>query len=768
MFKRILAAILCTCTLAIALASCNFSGSHNESAPDITQNKEDNEISCEEALDIAKEYWKIYDIEENGYLVIEADNKDAPETVYVFALKRLVEIEDISHYSTVDEVWVDRATGEATPPYDAKPGLMFDYDEVLWCYKYAVDYYNYGDHDTVDDVIDRFNIHYGKGFLNETEKEWFADIATSGYILYPGKNGDHRFENNNACGYAKKDLNGDGTAELVLLNSDYTVVALFSMHENRPILLQSFSDRAKGLIDKNGYIHICVSNGADTKSLTIRKISDDGGSLEPLFEYGLDGHEFVDGVAVTKYYKTEKGTKKYITEEEYNTIDGQYKEYLENKSGVEVTKSSSGLQFKPLFASMLTFSSYENILDSLRFMTSMYNYYKIGEAEREDFEYRYDLSTEENREMYEKLDDLVSTWYPPALGASFPAEDAFAYAIKDLNGDGVDELILIEGERYRSFAVMTEIGGKIVFDNSYSWETPSGETAQKLAYWINTVGLDLKPLFAESEAFDLGAIRRKAIYEFDRSLTGMPFSDVWVPMDEEHISLMDYVAMTPSGKKPLSEIEDIKFAFIDMNSDTVDELIIDCGEILILHFSYASVHLQPLSIDQAYKLNTNGSFMWKSMEEKQEYGERRITSWNGNGYYSTEELWKIVNDGEPNAEYYIGGEQVTEVELQKYFAENHRTPVEFFPLDELWGDMLSPLEAIEVGREYWKECFAEEDLDVVLGFRSKYYNEKLGDAPESVYIVQLVKYDSRHNPTCVGEIWVDKATGETNPPYGMK
>lgn len=642
----------------------------------------------------------------------------------------------------------------------------FDYEDVLSCYKYAVDYYNYNANDTVDDVIARFYMHYGNSFLNDTEKKLFADIATAGYILYPGKSGEYRFENNNACGYARGDLNRDGTEELVLLNSDYTVVAILSMHEMRPILLQSFSNRANALIDKNGYIHINGSGGADVKSLSIFKISEGGGRLESLFEYGLDGHEFKDGVAVIKYYKTEKGAKTYISEEEYANIDRQYKDYLENKDGNEVTKTSSGLQFKPLFASELTFSSYESILDSLRFMTSMHNYYKIGEAEREDFECRYDLSTKENREMYEILSSLVDSYYPPALAASSPRENAFAYGIKDLNGDGVDELVLIEGERHQAFAVFTKKDGKIIIDNSYSFDVPSGEISAKLAYWINTVSLDLKPLFAQSAAFDLDCIRRSAMYELSCALAGK--SSVWVPIENKSVLLMDYEASTPSGRLPLSEIKDIGFAFVDMNGDTVDELVIDCGELIVLHVSNSQICFHPFSIDQAYKLNTDGSFAWKNTGVDFEYGESRITSFGHGGYYGAEVLWKIVNDGEPNTEYYIGDKQVSKEELQSYFEENKKTPVEFLPIDELWGDAMSPIDAIDAGKEYWKDRIANEDLDVNMVFRSKYYDEKIGDAPESIYVVQLVKYDSRHNPNFVAEIWIDKLTGEIRQPYETK
>ena len=224
--KKIITFLLCL-NIVLSAAACakvdRPDNINDSSLPSISESEpieseseptDNSEISTEEALDIAKEYWGKFEIEKNGHMVYEIVRDSAPDSVYVFVIKHLVDMGDESiYYSTFDEVWVDKITGEATPPYDTKPGLMFDYDEVLWCYKYAVEYYNLDSYKIIDNLIDRFIHIYGKFFLNETEKEWFIKIATSGYILHPGRYVDHRLENNNARGYAKKDLNGDGVDE---------------------------------------------------------------------------------------------------------------------------------------------------------------------------------------------------------------------------------------------------------------------------------------------------------------------------------------------------------------------------------------------------------------------------------------------------------------------------------------------------------------------------------------------------------------------------
>ena len=50
----------------------------------------------------------------------------------------------------------------------------------------------------------------------------------------------------------------------------------------------------------------------------------------------------------------------------------------------------------------------------------------------------------------------------------------------------------------------------------------------------------------------------------------------------------------------------------------------------------------------------------------------------------TKEVWSIVKDGEPDAEYYIEGKRVTREEILKYFEDNPKTKVEFLPLEVSW------------------------------------------------------------------------------------
>lgn len=394
-------------------------------------------LSAQEALEIAKNYWS--QLSSDGYVIAEVNTDRAPDSVYVFVLKHLVYIGENHHYSTVDEVWIDRASGEAKPPYDFNRGLFCDYDTILSIYTVAVTYFSPESANLWDSL--KIIKGFGNGFKDDKEKEQFEDVVFSSYKLFPGKGSDQYSFYKGAVGYDKKDLNGDGIEELVLLNGDYSIVALFSTVDGQPVLLDNYTEHRICQIDGKGLIHAVACGDADGRQGAVYKIAEGGRCLEELFGFGIDGHTLIGETLTTNYYKVENGSKQYIGKDEYNSIVTRYHEYLENKTATEVNKTLSPLQFHPLDGELHKFSRYEDILSTVKEMTHMYNYYKAAEFTREGTEWLYDLSTDENRKMYELLDGLVSTYYPPALEWSSQATDAFAYAINDLDGDGTDEVI---------------------------------------------------------------------------------------------------------------------------------------------------------------------------------------------------------------------------------------------------------------------------------------------------------------------------------------
>jgi hypothetical protein len=68
-----------------------------------------NKISRYEAITIAENYWKSYNIEENGYHVERAVNRWAPDSVYVMVIH--------DYDSTFDEIWIDKNRGQTIIPF---------------------------------------------------------------------------------------------------------------------------------------------------------------------------------------------------------------------------------------------------------------------------------------------------------------------------------------------------------------------------------------------------------------------------------------------------------------------------------------------------------------------------------------------------------------------------------------------------------------------------------------------------------------------------
>ena len=235
---------------------------------------------------------------------------------------------------------------------------------------------------------------------------------------------------------------------------------------------------------------------------------------------------------------------------------------------------------------------------------------------------------------------------------------------------------------------------------------------------------------------------------------GYTEADIAMEMYEETLSDLAYYP-TPYSGIPLCECENLGYAYVDLDGDSVNEFVIDCGDTLILRYYEGKVHIYEFTFRSLYYLKTDGSYYWNHTGLDFEYGEKQIY-FEGSSL-KTKELCRIVNDGESNAEYYLEGKQVTQEEILKYFEDNSKTSIEFAPLEVSWQNKISRSDAIELAEIYW------ESLDIVEnGYRVAIgYNQS---APASVYVVILQRYVIDYYST-LDEIWIDKSTGEAIIPY---
>ena len=228
---------------------------------------------------------------------------------------------------------------------------------------------------------------------------------------------------------------------------------------------------------------------------------------------------------------------------------------------------------------------------------------------------------------------------------------------------------------------------------------------------------------------------------------------------ETDIQEYSYLAncKTPYNRIPLADCEQLKYAYTDMDNDSINELVIDCGDTLLLRYYEGTVCLYSFTFRSLYYLNTDGSYSWNYTGQDFEYGEKQI--YFEGAELKAKELYRIVNDGEPNAEYYVEGKPVTQEELQKYIKDNPKNQLVFLPLEVSWQNKISQSEAIELAEKYW------ESFDI----KENEYLVAIGDnqhAPSSVHVVIIRWYVIDHYST-FDEIWIDKNTGEVIIPYDI-
>ena len=180
---------------------------------------------------------------------------------------------------------------------------------------------------------------YDEGMIFQTEADFVLyNKLFAAYFLVP--------ENKSATvGYAKKDLNGDGTEELILLDGNYNVFAVFTEVDGAAVLLDSYNDLKKAFIDADGLIHVSERIIPGYKDRT--KNDFEG------FVYEIQNGELSAKVAIgIKYdangdqetiYKIVDGASVAVDQAEWDALYAMYIVDLGSATFAEYTKKSATL-----------------------------------------------------------------------------------------------------------------------------------------------------------------------------------------------------------------------------------------------------------------------------------------------------------------------------------------------------------------------------------------------------------------------------------------
>jgi len=231
-----------------------------------------------------------------------------------------------------DQYFVMPPSFKATEEDFIEPEWMTDYESILEEYRKFVDYSIEGGAECVfrNAVFSSpdFNLWY----------QWDCMIVETNIFSY------RDFPKaRESFGYALKDLNGNGSPELILMLKDYTVLAVFSQVDDKPRLLDAFWPRHRCAIDLSGLLYIRSSSSAEDTSTCINQISQDGSELLLIFE---SGHTRYEG-----FYMVLDGERQIVSQSELIVeLDRLKEKYIgfSLSNDNEIT-SNSGLEYILLF-----------------------------------------------------------------------------------------------------------------------------------------------------------------------------------------------------------------------------------------------------------------------------------------------------------------------------------------------------------------------------------------------------------------------------------
>ncbi|MCL1890920.1 MAG: hypothetical protein FWG00_02690 [Coriobacteriia bacterium] len=139
------------------------------------------------------------------------------------------------------------------------------------------------------------------------------------------------------CFYALKDLNNNGSLELILLSDlyydgmgDYILISLYSLVDGQPTELYYRAMKSGwSLVDQNGIVYGNFSDGVWLRSWVKREISSDGSKLIDI--ESIMWEKNFDTESVDCFLKDSDGNKIEITEAEYERLAEQYNSTVSNK-----------------------------------------------------------------------------------------------------------------------------------------------------------------------------------------------------------------------------------------------------------------------------------------------------------------------------------------------------------------------------------------------------------------------------------------------------
>ena len=141
---------------------------------------------------------------------------------------------------------------------------------------------------------------------NDDEKAYELECSFEILVYEPGAK----------LGYALYDINKDGVPELFILTEDHTILAIYSLIDDAPVLVGAYWSRNRCAMDKTGTLYIHASSGASDSYSASYSFSS-GGELNLTEMVGVESFdEQGNAFPEPQYYRIVNGKKLIVNEEE--------------------------------------------------------------------------------------------------------------------------------------------------------------------------------------------------------------------------------------------------------------------------------------------------------------------------------------------------------------------------------------------------------------------------------------------------------------------
>ncbi|MBE6670690.1 MAG: hypothetical protein E7593_00635 [Ruminococcaceae bacterium] len=265
-------------------------------------------------------------------------------------------------------------------------------------------------------------------------------------------------------GYGYKDMDGNGTLELLLMTKSTFIQGIFTISDGKPILLEANNNSGDIIYfaPRNRFFMVRSSENGNIVENTFYTCRVDGDKMAYDSVYGRVRD--AEKSKILELFQIVNGKRIIIDEQTYDELIREYDKA--NKLGYSDFKLSAPRIHLPLADNktnknlpVADFSSYSNILNTYKSISTCLDKFDTTEWTRGNYD-----------NLFSFPDDVAFDYYNLLLYGSYCDHYYVGYDEIDLNGDGQDELILMN-EDYRIKAIFTKKNGTPVMLAAFSNET---------------------------------------------------------------------------------------------------------------------------------------------------------------------------------------------------------------------------------------------------------------------------------------------------------